>query len=132
MLYANIDKNLYSIYFGPGFSYTPTGVEGAHDFSGNSANTDSIRQAKGEPGQPLVPTPTLETNKQTRTYQLGPQEGLARYVHLCCQEDLHWNQYLTTLISSCHKMFKILMDNQSRIGLAQFGFFRELALSKVR
>ena len=30
---------------------------------GNSANTDSIRQAKGEPGQTPVPTPTLETNK---------------------------------------------------------------------
>ena len=32
---------------------------------GNFANTDSIRQAKGEPGQALVPTLTLETNKQT-------------------------------------------------------------------
>ena len=30
---------------------------------GNSANTDSIHQAKGEPGQAPVPTPTLETNK---------------------------------------------------------------------
>ena len=29
---------------------------------GNSANTDSIRQAKGEPGQAQVPIPTLETN----------------------------------------------------------------------
>ena len=36
----------------------PRGVEGAHDFLGNSANTDLIRQAKG------VLTPTLETNKQ--------------------------------------------------------------------
>ena len=41
----------------------PCGVEGAHDFLGNSANTDLIRQAKGEPGQALVPIPTLETNK---------------------------------------------------------------------
>ena len=41
------------------------GVEGAHDFFGkNSANTDSIRQAKGEPGKALVPTSTLETNIQ--------------------------------------------------------------------
>ena len=32
---------------------------------GNSANTDSIRQAKGELGKAPVPTPTLETNKQT-------------------------------------------------------------------
>ena len=31
-----------------------------HGFLGNSANTDLIRQAKGEP-----PTPTLKTNKQT-------------------------------------------------------------------
>ena len=30
---------------------------------GDSANTDSICQAKGEPGQAPVPTPTLETNK---------------------------------------------------------------------
>ena len=42
----------------------PRGVKGAHDFLGNSANTDSIRQAKGEPGQAPIPTPTLETNKQ--------------------------------------------------------------------
>ena len=41
------------------------GVEGAHDFLGNSANTDLICQAKGEPGQAPVPTPTLKTNKQT-------------------------------------------------------------------
>ena len=41
----------------------PRGVEGAHDFLGNSANSDLIRQAKGEPGQAPVPTPTLETNK---------------------------------------------------------------------
>ena len=27
----------------------PCGVEGAHDFFGNSANTDSIRQATGIP-----------------------------------------------------------------------------------
>ena len=48
--------------FGPGFSFR----EGAHDFLGNSANTDLIRQAKGErePGQAPEPTPTLETNKQ--------------------------------------------------------------------
>ena len=46
--------------FGPGFSF----CEGAHDFLRNSANTDSIRQAKGKPGQAPVPTPTLETNKR--------------------------------------------------------------------
>ena len=39
----------------------PRGVEGTHDFLGNSANSDLIRQAKGEPGQAPVPTPTLET-----------------------------------------------------------------------
>ena len=39
-------------------------MEGAHDFLGNSANTDLIRQAKGELGQAPVPTPTLETNKE--------------------------------------------------------------------
>ena len=44
----------------------PRGVEGAHDFLRNSANTDLIRQAKGEPRQALVPPPTLETNKQTK------------------------------------------------------------------
>ena len=43
----------------------PCGSEGAHDFLGNSANTDLIRQAKGEPGQAPVPTPTLERKKQT-------------------------------------------------------------------
>ena len=43
----------------------PHGVEGAHDFLGNSANTNLIRQAMGEQGQALVTTPTLETNKQT-------------------------------------------------------------------
>jgi len=39
----------------------PRGVEGAHYFLGNSENSDLIRQAKGEPGQAPVPTPTLET-----------------------------------------------------------------------
>ena len=39
--------------------------EGAHNFLGNSANADLICQAKGELGQALVPTPTLETNKHT-------------------------------------------------------------------
>ena len=29
---------------------------------GNSESTESIRQAKGEPGQAPLPTPTLETN----------------------------------------------------------------------
>ena len=48
----------------------PRSVEGAHDFLGNSANTNSICQAKGEPGQAPVPTPTLETNKQTNS--VGP------------------------------------------------------------
>ena len=43
----------------------PRGVEGAHDFLENSANMDLILQAKGEPGQAQVPTPTIETNKQT-------------------------------------------------------------------
>ena len=40
----------------------PRGVEGAHDFLGNSANTDLIRQAKGKERQAPVPTPTLKTN----------------------------------------------------------------------
>ena len=31
-----------------------------------SANRDSIRQAKGEPGQAPVPTPTLETSWNSR------------------------------------------------------------------
>ena len=52
------------IYFWSRLLIHPRGVEGAHDFLGNSANTDLIRQAKGEPGQAPVPTPTLETNKQ--------------------------------------------------------------------
>ena len=43
----------------------PHSVEGAHDSLGNSANTDLICQAKGEPGQNPVPTPTLETNKHS-------------------------------------------------------------------
>ena len=41
----------------------PRGVEGAHDFLGNSANTDLICQAKGGPGQAPVSTHTLETNE---------------------------------------------------------------------
>ena len=45
----------------------PRGVEGAHNFLGNSANTDSICQEKGELGQAQVPTPTLETKKQKRS-----------------------------------------------------------------
>ena len=36
---------------------------GTHDFLGNSANMDMICQAKGEPGQSPVPTPTLEKKK---------------------------------------------------------------------
>jgi hypothetical protein len=48
----------------------PRGVEGAHDFLGNSANKDSIRHAKREPGQAPVPTPTLETNKHNNTLEL--------------------------------------------------------------
>ena len=46
----------------------PRGVEGAHDFLGNSENTNSIRQAQGEPGQALVPTLTLETNKSIKEH----------------------------------------------------------------
>ena len=43
----------------------PCGSEGAHDFWGNSANTDLIHcRQRGKPGQAPVPTPTLETNKQ--------------------------------------------------------------------
>ena len=34
----------------------PHGVEGAHDFLENSAITDLIGQAKGEPGQALAQT----------------------------------------------------------------------------
>ena len=45
------------------------GVEGAHNYLGNSANTDLICQAKGEPGQAPVPIPTRETNKQIQECQ---------------------------------------------------------------
>ena len=37
-------------------SHTHQGVEGAHDLLGNSASTDLIRQAKGEPGKVPVHT----------------------------------------------------------------------------
>ena len=40
-------------------------MEGAHDLLGNTVNTDSIHQAKREPGQAQVPTSILETNKQS-------------------------------------------------------------------
>ena len=53
---------MFEIHFISGLKH-PHGVEGAHDFLGKSANT-SIRQSKGEVGQALVPTPTLETNKK--------------------------------------------------------------------
>ena len=50
-------------------SHTPHGVEGAHDFLGNSANTDSICQAKGEPGQARYPLlPLKQTNKGWGTF----------------------------------------------------------------
>ena len=41
------------------------------NFFGNSANTDLIRQAKGEAGQAPVPTPTLETNKEYHSEPLN-------------------------------------------------------------
>ena len=41
----------------------------SHDFLGNYANTDLIRQAKGESGQALVPIPNRETNKQIQECQ---------------------------------------------------------------
>ena len=57
-------------------SHTPRGVEGAHDFLGNSANTDLICQAKGERGQAPVPTPTLQMfcllNPQTNACEPNP------------------------------------------------------------
>ena len=43
------------------FLIHPCVVEGAHNFLGNSASTDLIRQTKRELGQVLVLTPTLET-----------------------------------------------------------------------
>ena len=46
-------------------SHTPLRCGGSSRLFGNSANTNLIHQAKGEPGQALVPTPTHETNKQT-------------------------------------------------------------------
>ena len=55
--------NIHYVLFWSRLLIHPRGVEGAHGFLGNSANTDLIRQAKGEPGQAPVPTPTLETNK---------------------------------------------------------------------
>ena len=45
------------------------GVEGAHNYLGNSANTDLICQSKGELGQAPVPIPTRETNKQIQECQ---------------------------------------------------------------
>ena len=47
---------------------------------GNSANTDSIRQAKGEPGRAPIPTPTLETNKHNwvKTINLVAFESLKK------------------------------------------------------
>ena len=50
--------------FGSRPPINPCGVEGTHNFLGNSENTDSIRHAKGELGLAPVLTPTLETNKQ--------------------------------------------------------------------
>ena len=41
-------------------SHTPPRCGGSSRLLGNSANMDLIRQAKGEPGQAPVPTPTLE------------------------------------------------------------------------
>ena len=52
-------------------SHTPLRCGGSSQLLGNSANTDSFHQAKGEPGQALVPTPTLETNKQTTLTMTG-------------------------------------------------------------
>ena len=46
-------------------------MEGALDFSGNSANADLVRQAKGDPEQAPVPTPTLETNKHENLESRG-------------------------------------------------------------
>ena len=53
---------MYCFFFWSRLFIHPHGVEGAHNFLGNSANTDLIRQAKGVCTS--VPTPTLET-KQT-------------------------------------------------------------------
>jgi hypothetical protein len=56
-------------------------VEGAHGFLGNSPNTNLICQAKGESGQALVTTPTLETNEQKKWKNVFSQEKLEYYSH---------------------------------------------------
>ena len=43
------------------------GVEGAHNYLGNSANTDLICQAKGEPGQ--APEPLLPLKQKNKQYE---------------------------------------------------------------
>ena len=57
-------------------------MEGAYDFLGNSANTDLICQAKGEPGQALVLTPTLEKTKQTNKLKFTINCVLLYWRHL--------------------------------------------------
>ena len=48
---------IYQFYIGSRLLVHPCGVDGAHDFLENSGNLN--RQAKGELGQALVPTPTI-------------------------------------------------------------------------
>ena len=45
----------------------------------DSANTDSIRQAKGEPGEAPVPTPTFETNKAKKRLSESDPDKLATF-----------------------------------------------------
>ena len=46
---------------------------------GDSANTDSIRRAKGEPGQAPVPTPTFDTNKAKKPLSESEPDKLASF-----------------------------------------------------
>ena len=85
----------------------PHGVEGAHDFLGNSANTDLICQAKGERGQAPVPTPTLETNK--RLHICGRRANLnviVRFLQHCRhQQILEQHDRNTAYLKSMHYVY---------------------------
>ena len=57
----------------------PCGVEGAHDFLGNSANTDSKRQQRGNCGTPRYP---LLPMKQTKLILIWKLNGIYYSVFL--------------------------------------------------
>ena len=78
----------------------PRGVEGAHDVLGNSANTDLICQATGEPGQATVPTPTLETNKHQMRLQNMVTDHYEKLIYAVI--------LLTTITCRLHTILRIL------------------------